>query len=142
MGRTTLETRVPVSTLMSAAMRIAVGPTFVPAGGTMVPPTTAPGACGVAVRVRSMPCVGPPVITGSPTAFSQVEVPSMIVAKSAYACVGSTVAASMRTEKSMGNPVGPLITCWPITAPASGAAVVSMIVTIATAAGVKATLSR
>ncbi len=41
----------------------------------------------------------------------------------------------------MGSAVGPLITCCPITAPASGAAVVSMIVTIATAAGDSGTCS-
>ena len=31
-----------------------------------------------------MPSVGPPVMTGSPTAFSHVLDPSTIVAKSAY----------------------------------------------------------
>ncbi len=83
MGRTTRDTMVPVSTLIRAAMRIDDGPAMVPVGRTTVPPITAAGACGTGVRVRSMPLVGPPVMTGSPSAFSHVEVPSMIVAKSA-----------------------------------------------------------
>ena len=48
----------------------------------------------------------------------------------------------MRTEKSIGTALGASIRCWPMTAPASGAAVVSTIVTIATASGVRVTFSR
>ena len=59
-----------------------MAPMTVPAGGRIVPPTIAAGL-GSAVRTRSTPLVGPPVMTGSPTAFCQVVVPSTIVAKSA-----------------------------------------------------------
>jgi len=52
------------------------------------------------------------------------------------------VSAFTSTEKSIGNAVGPLMTCWPMMTPASAAAVSSMIVTMATAAGVSATFSR
>ena len=75
-------------------------------------------------------------MTGSPTAFCQVVVPSTIVAKSAYECVWSMVSASKRTEKSMGIAAGASIRCWPMTTPASAAAVWSTMVTIATASGV------
>ena len=51
------------------------------------------------------------------------------------------VSALTRTEKSMGIAAGASIRCWPMTAPASAAAVWSMMVTIATAAGVSAICS-
>jgi hypothetical protein len=76
-----------------------------PAGGRIVPPMVAAGL-GRAVSTRAMPSVGPPVMTGSPTAFSHVLDPSTIVAKSAYECVWSMVESSYRTEKSMGATVG------------------------------------
>ncbi len=79
----TRETSVPVSTLMSAAIKTADALSVVPDGGTIVPAMTAPGACGTAVSVRAMPFVGPPVMTGSPTAFCHDDAPSMIVAKRA-----------------------------------------------------------
>jgi hypothetical protein len=81
-GRVCRATRVPVSTLMSAAMATADVPTVVLAGGRMVPPTTAPGLAN-GVRTMFTPWVGPPVMTGSPTAFCQVFDPSTIEAKSA-----------------------------------------------------------
>ena len=85
-----------------------------------------------------MPLVGPPVMTGSPVGFCQVEAPSTIVAYSPYACVWSMALSSTSTEKAIGTAVGPSIRCWPMTAPASVAAVWSTIVMIATAAGVSA----
>ena len=44
-------------------------------------------------------------------------------------------------RKVMGSAVGPSIRCWPMTTPASGAAVWSTIVTIATACGVSGLVS-
>ena len=81
-GRTCRATSVPVSTLTNAAIATADGLRVVAAGGRIDPPIVAAGV-GRAVRTRLMPSVGPPVMTGSPTAFSHVLDPSTIVAKSA-----------------------------------------------------------
>ena len=51
------------------------------------------------------------------------------------------VVPSTSTEKSIGTLAGASIRCWPMTTPASAVAVVSTIVTIATAAGVRVTVS-
>ena len=82
-GRTWRATSVPVSTLMRAAMETAPAPRVVASGRTIVPPMVAGGVAGAAVRTRSIPFVGPPVMTGSPTRFSHVLVPSTIVANRA-----------------------------------------------------------
>ena len=140
-GMTHRLTSVPVSTLMSAPIDTAWGESTVPVGGTMVPAMLAGGGVGTGVRVRAMPEVGPPVITGSPTWFCQTFVPSAIVANRTYACVWSRVLGSTTTAKSIGTCVGPSIRCWPTMAPDSGAALVSTIETIATACGVSATPS-
>jgi hypothetical protein len=65
---------------MSAASATADVFSLVPAGGTIVPATIAFGVAGSAVRVRAIPLVGPPVMTGSPTAFCHVVVPSTMLA--------------------------------------------------------------
>ena len=80
-GVTDRLTTVPVSTLISAAIETACADSAVPVGGTVVPVIVAGGSGGTAVRVSATPEVGPPVITGSPTWFCQVLVPSLIVAR-------------------------------------------------------------
>ena len=82
-GRTWRATSVPVSTLMSAAIETAAGPSAVAAGGTMVPVIVAAEVAGTDARVSAIPLVGPPVMTGSPVGFCQVLVPSTMVANRA-----------------------------------------------------------
>ena len=79
-GRTWRATSVPVSTLIRAAMVTADGDRVVAAGGRMAPPTVPPGLAWTLGRTRSMPLVGPPVMTGSPLVFCQVALPSEMVA--------------------------------------------------------------
>jgi hypothetical protein len=79
-GVTDRLTTVPVSTLMSAAIDTASGESTVPVGGTVVPWMVAGGVGVTAVKVSARPEVGPPVMTGWPTWFCQVLVPSVMVA--------------------------------------------------------------
>jgi hypothetical protein len=102
-GVTDRLTTVPVSTLMSAAIDTASGESTVPVGGTVVPSMVAGGLDGTAVKVSASPEVGPPVMTGSPTWFCDVLVPSVIVARRTYACVWSMVPGSNATAKSIGT---------------------------------------
>jgi hypothetical protein len=140
-GVTDRLTTVPVSTLMSAAIETASGESAVPVGGTVVPAIDAGGFGATAVNVSASAEVGPPVITGSPTWFCQVLVPSVMVASRTYAWVWSMVPGSNATANSMGSCVGASIRCSPMITPASGEAVVSTIVTIATASGVSGVAS-
>ena len=80
MGRTWRAIRVPVSSLISAVIATAAGPNRVPSGGSIVPLMVAGGDAGTVSRGTSTWLVGPPVMTGTPTAFCQTFVPSTTVA--------------------------------------------------------------